>query len=559
MNDKVNMPSPPAKLSDHRKAMLELDYQIRASRPIIYICTHEERRVMTAFKALGERDNKNWTLLSWDIADGLKAETDYQIPDGYMNQLKTLDWFRHVDAYKEEGYQILIAKDFQKLMGDDGNQGQTEKQVIRLLRNMAGEFMDQRKVVIIIGTKLFLPPELEKVAAVIDWPLPEHVDIEEKVNKMILDAKALPKMKTKFKLDYKSDEFYDIVQAFRGLSLDEVELLTTYMMLTEKGLESGKISSKKRDIIRKAGIVDWIEIKDDMNSVGGLNELKAWLVSRKQVFTPEAKVYGLPDLKGVLLLGVQGAGKSLSVKSIGGTFELPVLRLDMGKVFSGLVGSSEENIRSAIKVAESVSPCILWIDEIDKGFSGSASSNASDGGTTSRVLGTFLTWMQEKTAPVFVVATANDVSNLPPELLRKGRFDEIFFVDLPSEEDRKEILSIHLSKRGRDPSLFELKQLAMRSKSLTGAEIEAAIVSGMFNAFSDGGRELNSADIEKAIKEMVPLAVTMKEKIEDLRAWAEVRARNASTPTKSSNDTRQEKVRGEINNLMANIDFEEEL
>ena len=358
MNDKVNMPSPPAKLSDHRKAMLELDYQIRASRPIIYICTHEERRVMTAFKALGERDNKNWTLLSWDIADGLKAETDYQIPDGYMNQLKTLDWFRHVDAYKEEGYQILIAKDFQKLMGDDGNQGQTEKQVIRLLRNMAGEFMDQRKVVIIIGTKLFLPPELEKVAAVIDWPLPEHVDIEEKVNKMILDAKALPKMKTKFKLDYKSDEFYDIVQAFRGLSLDEVELLTTYMMLTEKGLESGKISSKKRDIIRKAGIVDWIEIKDDMNSVGGLNELKAWLVSRKQVFTPEAKVYGLPDLKGVLLLGVQGAGKSLSVKSIGGTFELPVLRLDMGKVFSGLVGSSEENIRSAIKVAESVSPCI---------------------------------------------------------------------------------------------------------------------------------------------------------------------------------------------------------
>ena len=175
------------------------------------------------------------------------------------------------------------------------------------------------------------------------------------------------------------------------------------------------------------------------------------------------------------------------------------------------------------------------------------------------MLGTFLTWMQEKTAPVFVVATANDVSNLPPELLRKGRFDEIFFVDLPSEEDRKEILSIHLSKRGRDPSLFELKQLAMRSKSLTGAEIEAAIVSGMFNAFSDGGRELNSADIEKAIKEMVPLAVTMKEKIEDLRAWAEVRARNASTPTKSSNDTRQEKVRGEINNLMANIDFEEEL
>jgi SpoVK/Ycf46/Vps4 family AAA+-type ATPase len=290
------------------------------------------------------------------------------------------------------------------------------------------------------------------------------------------------------------------------------------------------ISQQKRDIIRKSGLLDWIDDKIDMNDVGGLEALKHWLDKRREAFSQEAVDYGLPsNPKGILLVGIQGAGKSLFAKAISSFWNFPLLRLDMGKVFSGLVGSSEQNMRQVFKIAESVAPCILWCDEIDKGMSGSKGSSISDSGTTSRVLGSWLTWMQDRKAPVFVVATANDVSNLPPELLRKGRFDEIFFVDLPKFQERKKIFKIHLEKRSRNPYDFKLDTLAELTETFTGAEIEAAIEASLYEAFSDKKRDITNEDIIISIQNLVPISKLMKEEISALRKWANERARNAST------------------------------
>jgi SpoVK/Ycf46/Vps4 family AAA+-type ATPase len=249
---------------------------------------------------------------------------------------------------------------------------------------------------------------------------------------------------------------------------------------------------------------------------------------RTVAFSEKARDFGLPAPKGVLMLGVQGCGKSLSAKAIAGLWKLPLLRMDVGKIFGGIVGQSEENIRKAIRIAESTAPNVVWIDEMEKGFSGTQSSGISDGGTTARVFGTFISWLADKTAPCFVVATANDVSALPPELLRKGRFDEIFFVDLPAEEERKEIFSIHLSKRKRDPANFDLAKLAEATSGFSGAEIEQAIISALYDAF-DVGREVTTEDILATCKQSVPLSMTMKERIDILREWAATRARPASS------------------------------
>jgi SpoVK/Ycf46/Vps4 family AAA+-type ATPase len=289
------------------------------------------------------------------------------------------------------------------------------------------------------------------------------------------------------------------------------------------------ISIQKKEIIRKSGLLEWISSDIDMESIGGLENLKQWLSKRKDAFSQDAIDYGLPsNPKGLMLVGIQGAGKSLFAKGISSFWNFPLIRLDMGKVFSGIVGSSEQNMRQVFKVIESVAPCILWCDEIDKGMSGGRSSGHTDGGTTSRVLGSWLTWMQEKTAPVFVVATANDVSNLPPELLRKGRFDEIFFVDLPNESEREKIFVIHLNQRNRDYMKFDIHSLVKESQNFTGAEIESSIEAAMYEAFSDNKRDINTKDILLSLKNSVPIAIIMKEEIDALRKWASERARSAS-------------------------------
>jgi SpoVK/Ycf46/Vps4 family AAA+-type ATPase len=321
-----------------------------------------------------------------------------------------------------------------------------------------------------------------------------------------------------------------LLQAALGLSLAEAENVFAKVMIKDQRLGAEHVNdvfAEKQQIVRKSGLLEYYAAEEDFGSVGGLSVLKDWLMKRAAAFTAEAQAFGLPAPKGILLLGVQGCGKSLCAKAVSRLWQLPLLRFDMGRMFGSLVGSSEENVRRAISVAESIAPAVLWVDEVDKAFVGSQSSAMTDGGTTARVFGTFLTWLSEKTAPVFVVATANEVAQLPPELLRKGRFDEIFYVDLPSEQERADIFTIHLAKRKRQPSDFDLPTLVSASRDFSGAEIEQAIISAMYDAFYEK-QQLATAHILEALQQTVPLARTMAEKVADQRQWAVGRARSAS-------------------------------
>jgi SpoVK/Ycf46/Vps4 family AAA+-type ATPase len=327
-----------------------------------------------------------------------------------------------------------------------------------------------------------------------------------------------------------------LLQAALGLTLGEAENVFAKIIVKDErlsGEDVNEVFAEKQQIIRKNGLLEYYATQETFANVGGLAVLKDWLQRRALALTAQAREFGLPPPKGILLLGVQGCGKSLCAKAVSSLWQLPLLRFDMGRMFGSLVGSSEENVRKAISVAESVAPAILWVDEIDKAFAGSQGSGATDGGTTARVFGTFLTWLSEKTAAVFVVATANDISQLPPELLRKGRLDEIFFVDLPSREERQEIFRIHVNKRGRDAAQFDLPALAEASGNFSGAEIEEAVISALYDAFYDR-KELTTPQVLTALAQTVPLAKTMDEQINRLRSWAEGRARNASVPRNKS-------------------------
>lgn len=503
----------------------ELENQIKSNRSLIYIITHEEHRVNEVVQKIACDRASPWSFIFWDIASGGVSNSDYCKIDDQLDQTEILNWFSELIVEKND-YCVLVLNDFYKFLAPDGHPGQVEIVTIRALANLIEKCHTQRKCVIITGAKYFMPVEFQKLVALIDWPLPEIEIINQKVNAILTEVSKKKELQD-FKVNYSQKELENIIMSFRGLSLREIEMICTYFIITEKELDPRNIASKKRDIIKQSGILEWIDLDFDLSEVGGLDNLKNWLEKRKNAFSERAKNYGLPENpKGLLIIGIQGCGKTRISKAIAAFWNLPLLRLDIGRVFSGIVGSSEENLRSVIKTAESVSPCIMWVDEIEKAFSSTNSSG--DSGTSLRVFGTFLTWMQEKKAPVFVVATANDIANLPPEMIRKGRFDDIFFVDLPDDEERAEIFKIHLKQRNFDLKNFDLLNLASESIGFTGAEIEAAIVSAMYEAFSDNERKITTVDILKELKQSVPIYITMKEKIEALRKWANTRARNAS-------------------------------
>jgi ATP-dependent 26S proteasome regulatory subunit len=394
------------------------------------------------------------------------------------------------------------------------------------LKDIALHLKNSFKTIILISPVMEIPPELDKEITVINFPQPTKDDLGAMLDKIITEVRDHKQIR----IDLDGDGRERLLQAAMGLTLGEAENVFAKIIVQNQRLGADHVNevfAEKQQIIRKSGLLEYYSAEEDFSNVGGLGVLKDWLHKRAVAFTDEARQFGLPAPKGILLLGVQGCGKSLCAKAVSRLWQLPLLRFDMGRMFGSLVGSSEENVRRAIAVAESVAPAVLWVDEIDKAFVGSQSSGATDGGTTARVFGTFLTWLSEKKAPVFVVTTANDVSQLPPELLRKGRLDEIFYVDLPSDEERTDIFRIHLAKRGRDPEQFELTALVEASKHFSGAEIEEAIISALYDAFYER-KELNSAHVLSALAQTVPLAKTMAEKISSLRRWAIGRTRNAS-------------------------------
>jgi SpoVK/Ycf46/Vps4 family AAA+-type ATPase len=325
------------------------------------------------------------------------------------------------------------------------------------------------------------------------------------------------------------DQAESLVAAAHGLTLAEAENAFAKAIAEDSRLDASDVRlvlEEKSQVVRKSGMLEYFATDFSLDDVGGLHHLKSWLSRRRNAFSEAARKFGLPEPKGLLLLGVQGCGKSLTAKAIATQWRLPLLRLDMGRIYSGLMGSSEENLRRAIRVIESLAPTVLWIDEIEKGMANSI-GGGGDSGVSARVFGTLLTWLQEKTAPVFVVATANRIDALPPELLRKGRFDEIFFIDLPSAAEREAIFEIQLRRRGRDVAEFPLKELAKACENFSGAEIEQAVVSALYDAFADG-KDLDAALVFRALKETRPLAVTMAEDVNRLREWAQERTRPAS-------------------------------
>jgi ATP-dependent 26S proteasome regulatory subunit len=483
---------------------VELETLIRARYPIIYVVSWEERRVEETLREICQRRGKK--MIQWTATGGLGGNVAARDPLAALDQVLSAP-----------DQTVFLLKDFHPFISD--------VVVTRKLRDLVYALKTSYKTLVLLSPVLKLPVELEKEITVVDYQLPTIQDLDRLLEGIIQSVRG----NQNIQVDLSGLEREQILKAASGLTSNEAENVFAKSLVEKRGFDIDVILSEKEQIIRKSGILEYYPASEAFADVGGMDLLKGWMTQRTASFTDEAQKYGLPEPKGVLLLGVQGCGKSLTAKAIASLWKLPLLRLDVGRIFAGIVGSSEENMRKAIATAESVAPAILWIDELEKGFSGTQSSGVSDGGTTSRVFGTFLAWMQDKKAPVFVIATSNDVSALPPELMRKGRFDEIFFVDLPSAEERREIFAIHLKKRGRKPADFDLDVLARRSIGFSGAEIEQAVVSALFVSFGDAARELTLDDLVGVLRVQVPLSVTMREGIAQLREWAETRARPVSS------------------------------
>jgi len=506
-------PHPPV-AAEQPRFVLELDTLIRARYPLIYLVSWEEQRLDAILDELAKRHGKG--LFSWSVTRGLRRVGGART-GGAEGAHEPMEALVAIEKLTEPS--LVVLKDFHPYLNDPT--------VIRGLRELSQSLKTTYTTVILLSPVLQIPVELEKDLTVLDVPLPTH----EELYALLKEIAEVVVRGKRASVSLKREDADLIAKAARGLTLSEAENTFAKAIASDSRLgkeDIGLILDEKRQVIRKSGLLEYYSTEEHFGNVGGLDHLKTWLGRRGTAFSEPARRFGLPEPKGLLLLGVQGCGKSLTAKAIASSWKMPLLRLDMGRIFSGLVGSSEENLRRAIRVAESVAPAVLWTDEIEKGLSGSGSSGFSDGGVTARVFGAMLTWLQEKTAPVFVVATANRIDLLPPELLRKGRFDEIFFIDLPAVAEREEIFRIHVGRRGRRLEDYDLGALAAAAEGFSGAEIEQVVVAALYDAFAEG-KELEQRHLLRAVAETFPLATTMREDIQKLREWAKTRTRPASS------------------------------
>src|SRR5256885_9644057 len=424
-------PPPPRFVAD-------LDTLIRARYPLIYLVSWEEQRIDGILQDLAAQHGK--VLFAWSATRGLRRVGGARAMPQIEPQKSPAEMLATIGKLGEPS--LVVLKDFHPFLGDAS--------VVRALRELAQELKSTYTTVILLPAVLQRPVELEKEISVLDVPLPGFRDLYQLLREIV----TVVRQGNKATVDLSREQAEQLIKAAQGLTLTEAENAFAKAIAAD-GMLNGQdiklVLEEKRQVIRKSGLLEFVTVEEGLDSVGGVDALKQWLANRAVAFGEPARKFGIPSPKGLLLLGVQGCGKSLTAKVIANQWGLPLLRLDMGRIFSTFIGSSEENLRKAIRVAECVAPAVLWVDEIEKGLSGTASSGQVDGGVTARVFGAMLTWLQEKTAPVFVVATANKIEALPPELLRKGRFDEIFFIDLPASAERREIWSIHLSRRQRGP------------------------------------------------------------------------------------------------------------
>ncbi len=472
---------------------------LKARYPILYISTSEEERIEYLIRYCAKKYVSR-TYYSWDFVDGYQGNPN---DTGFAarNPLEALDL---IDKLTPETASLFILKDYDNFLKDFS--------VIRKLKNLSRSLKTQPKNIIIISSEINIPDSLKEFVTVLDFPLPTYLEILEELNRLISSLQQ----------EIEPEIINNIATACQGLSLERIRRVLSKIIAKygEINKESpALILQEKKQIIQQTQLLEFCVTDKNSFDLGGLDNFKEWLKLRARAFSQEAVEYGLPYPKGLLLVGVQGTGKSLAAKITAREWNLPLLRLDFGRLFASLIGQSEQRVRKMIDIAEALSPCVLWVDEIDKAFAGAQSNG--DSGTTSRVLATFITWLSEKTTPVFVLATANNIDCIPPEILRKGRFDELFFLNLPTQEEREAIFEVHLKRFKPDSiSKFKLPLLGQLSKEFSGAEIEAVVIEAMRFGFNEN-RDFNNEDILTAIQNLVPLARTKNKELDYLRQWAE--------------------------------------
>ena len=486
----------------------ELTLLLKARYPIIFINTIEEDRVEYVIRK-HIKTNLNRSIYSWDFVDGY---TNNPNNEGFAkrNPLQALELVERLTA---ETPALFLLKDFNRFL--------TDISISRKLKNIGRLLKLQPKTIIIIGSEFNIPHELQDLITVIQFQLPVKTEINQELTRLI----------ESLNIQVDSELFENLTQACQGLSLERIRRVLSKIIATYKTIDKNSISillSEKKQIISQTEILEYWSANEKITNIGGVENLKEWLKKRKTSFGIQASNYGLPTPRGLLLVGIQGTGKSLTAKAIATEWQLPLLKLDVGKLFGGIVGESESRLRQMIEVSETLAPCILWIDEIDKAFN--TNDNRGDSGTSNRVLGTFISWLSEKKKPVFVVATANNVEVLPLEIIRKGRFDEIFFLDLPQKQEREQIFKIHVQEfRPNSWKSFNYTKLAELSNSFSGAEIRQSIIEAMYHAFYEE-REFTTEDICDALNELIPLAELENTQMIKLQNWASSgRIRLAST------------------------------
>jgi SpoVK/Ycf46/Vps4 family AAA+-type ATPase len=480
---------------------------LEAGYVLVHLVTWEEDRgrdvVGEAAKKLGRQ------VSVWSVASGFG---DHKGP-GPADPGEALSRISATDDAR-----LFVLLDFHAALEDP--------LAVRRLRELCSKMGAGSQGVVIVGPVSKVPVELEKEMVTIDLPPPGREDLAcilDECIKATGHAGALAK----------DEQLRDaVIRAALGLTAREIRRMLKRVLYAHQdfGMEHVReVLEEKRQVLRRTELLEFYDVDQTLDHVGGLDLLKKWLADRAEAFTERAREYGLPGPKGLLLLGVQGCGKSLSAKAVSGLWGIPLIRLDLSVVLGGK--AEGEQIRRSLRMAEELAPCVLWIDEIEKGFSSHLVGGGAERGNVARAFATFLTWLQEKKSPVYVIATANSISEMPAELVRKGRFDDIFFVDLPRETERAEIFKIHLEKRRRDPGAFDLAEMAKASVGFSGSEIEQAVIAAMYDAFTDG-REVETKDVVRALRETVPLSETLEEQIKELRDWAKTRARPASLDTK---------------------------
>ena len=514
---------------------------LNSSTPIVVIETVEEVRAVRMVRVACA--DLNLATFEWTIASGLarsgtnspEPQFEDALPQGGYDPARRTESEQNSNAiyHSQEPAQMLgnleavsieaafILKDFHRHLED--------AVVVRRLRDVGQKFSANRRTVIITGPHVVIPPELAGLVEFYDLPLPDRQRLRQIVDETLVRIGKTHNVQRK--LDAAGID--TLADSLLGLTEEEAERAISQAVVARYALSADCVADvleAKKALLKHAEMLEFVDASNNMASVGGLQNLKNWLAQRRDSWDAQALQFGLDPPKGVIILGVQGCGKSLCARAIAGEWNIPLVKFDTAAIYDKFIGETEKRIQRVFKVAEGLAPCVLWIDELEKVFAGSGPDSASaDAGVSSRLLASFLSWMQERKSAVFVAATCNNITVLPPELIRKGRFDELFFVDLPSAAERKQVISLQLTRRNRNPADYDLDRVAAAAKGFSGAEIESAVQTALYAAFARK-QELKTEDLLTALSSTVPLSITRAEEIAELRAWAKDRAVWASAP-----------------------------